>query len=191
MALYTKEQLRQIARSESIFESREFSTRAGLDLAVYDIFLSHSFLDADLVRGLYRDLRRKGYTVYVDWIVDPDLDRKKVTRESAKRVRMRLGSCKSLLLAFSANAELSKWVPWELGVVDGRSKYCGIVPVAETSSDPYERSEYLKLYPVLETYSAFDRSDHRLYVVEGSNEYVELQGWLQGERPVYHSQSIR
>ena len=41
----------------------------------FDIFLSHSFLDKAEVQGLYQELTDFGYSVYVDWVVDPHLDR--------------------------------------------------------------------------------------------------------------------
>src|SRR5947209_3205334 len=49
----------------------------------YDIFLSHSTNDAELVTGMKLTLEDLGYTVYVDWIEDPNLDRSNVTKETA------------------------------------------------------------------------------------------------------------
>ena len=51
------------------------------------IFLSHSFLDKDEVEGLYIELTNQGYSVYVDWIIDPHLDRTNVTKASAKLIQ--------------------------------------------------------------------------------------------------------
>ena len=77
----------------------------------FDIFLSHSFLDQREVKGLYIELTDLGYRVYVDWIADPQLDRNNVTKESAELIRNRMKSSKTLLLAISENAEMSKWMP--------------------------------------------------------------------------------
>ncbi|MCV5191920.1 hypothetical protein OFC03_31740, partial [Escherichia coli] len=37
---------------------------------IYDIFLSHSFLDARKILGLKNYIEGLGYSVYVDWIED-------------------------------------------------------------------------------------------------------------------------
>lgn len=41
----------------------------------YDIFLSHSFDDARVVKVIKELLEEKGFKVYVDWIEDEHLDR--------------------------------------------------------------------------------------------------------------------
>lgn len=119
MAIYTSTYLKNIASEKgSIFENKLFSAQGGAK-DYYDIFLSHSFLDKDEVKGLYLELTDLGYSVYVDWIVDPNLDQSNVTKESAELIRKRMKSSRSLLLAISTNAEMSKWIPWKLGYIDG------------------------------------------------------------------------
>lgn len=49
----------------------------------FDIFLSHSYLDKEDVEGLYIELTRMGFKVYVDWIIDPNLVRTNVTKTTA------------------------------------------------------------------------------------------------------------
>ena len=44
----------------------------------FDIFLSHAIKDADLILGVKTLLEESGFTVYVDWIIDPSLERDKV-----------------------------------------------------------------------------------------------------------------
>ena len=41
----------------------------------FDIFLSHAVKDADLILGVKTLLEESGFTVYVDWIIDPLLER--------------------------------------------------------------------------------------------------------------------
>ena len=41
----------------------------------FDVFLSHARVDEDVVYGAKRELERYGFSVYVDWIVDTQLDR--------------------------------------------------------------------------------------------------------------------
>src|SRR5947209_5028459 len=61
----------------------------------FDIFLSHSYLDADVILGLKEVIKAMGYSVYVDWVNDADLDRSKVDRASAERIRGRLTTSRS------------------------------------------------------------------------------------------------
>jgi hypothetical protein len=56
----------------------------------FDVFLSHSFLDAQLVGGTRNWLRDLGLSVYVYWIEDRQLDRESVTSETATLLRSRL-----------------------------------------------------------------------------------------------------
>jgi hypothetical protein len=66
--------------------------------AHYDIFLSHSFKDAEIILGVKKVIEDLGLTVYVDWIEDADLDRSKVTVKTAAVLRERMKSCSSLVL---------------------------------------------------------------------------------------------
>ncbi len=58
-----------------------------------DIFLSHSYLDANKVLGLKSELEEMGYKVYVDWIDDKQLSREKMTKETAETFRIDKCSC--------------------------------------------------------------------------------------------------
>lgn len=151
----------------------------------FDIFLSHSFLDRNEVEGLYIELTRLGYSVYVDWIIDPHLDRQNVTKASAALVRKRMKSSRSLLLAISVNASISKWMPWELGYVDGRTERCAIIPVSrERYNAPryYKGTEYLSLYPFVRKIPTKGNGE-QLFVIEDSSDYVLFHKWLSGEKP--------
>src|SRR5215471_6166216 len=82
--------------SDVLHEERQrFEKRA------YDVFLSHSNLDARDVLGLCRVLRDQfGLDVYVD-IDDEELDGNEVTRETAQVLRKRMKYCRSLFYAAS------------------------------------------------------------------------------------------
>src|SRR5262249_10573120 len=98
--------------------------------AHYDIFLSHSFNDAEIVLGIKRVMEGLGLTVYVDWIEDADLGRSRVTVKTAAVLRERMKSCSSLVYAHSANSVTSVWMPWELGYFDGlREHQVWILPL--------------------------------------------------------------
>lgn len=84
----------------------------------FDIFLSHSFQDRELVVGTKKLIEDAGYSVYVDWIDDAALDRTAVDRERANHLRTRMQQCETLFYAHTPNAALSRWCPWELGYFD-------------------------------------------------------------------------
>lgn len=116
--------------------------------ATFDVFLSHSFEDAALVLGLKTVIERSRFTVYVDWIDDPQLTRSHVTPATANLLRARMRSCRSLLYAATDNAPQSKWMPWELGYFDGlRQGLVAILPVVRDGAVAFHGQEYLGLYP--------------------------------------------
>jgi hypothetical protein len=117
--------------------------------ATFDVFLSYNINDKDVVRGIYYMLTRMNLKVYVDFIVDPQLNRSEVTKQTAECIQNRLKCSKSLIYAQSSNAAMSKWMPWELGVVDGNTAKCFIMPVQKGYETIGDRQEYLLLYPVI------------------------------------------
>jgi hypothetical protein len=116
---------------------------------LFDVFLSYNINDKDVVKGIYYVLKNMGFKVYVDFMVDPQLDRRSVTKETAECIQSRLKHSKSLIYAQSSNAAMSKWMPWELGVVDGNTSKCFIMPVQKGYEIINSRQEYLLLYPVI------------------------------------------
>jgi hypothetical protein len=191
MSLFTSSYLRNVYNNRTVnlvdgVRRREY---ARAETASFDIFLCHSFLDKEIIGGLYTELTRQGYSVYVDWVVDPHLDRDNVTKESAELIRTRLKNSKSLLLAVSTNANLSKWMPWELGYVDGHTNNCALVPI-ETNNmtvTSFNRREYLLLYPYVKRNGDFST----LYVAESNNTYSTFQDWVKYKtKPRYNMNSI-
>jgi hypothetical protein len=126
----------------------------------FDIFLSHNFLDANVVYGLKTVLEENDFSVYVYW-VDDAAESSKVTPATADRIRRRMQSCKSLLYATSDNAEHSKWMPWELGYFDGIRSKVAICPITRSSS--YDGREYLGLYPFMEKDLWLRKPDGQVY----------------------------
>jgi len=185
MSLFTSNYLKGLSRNKSLNESVQLSAQRTAGHSSFDIFLCHSFLDKDEVEGLYLELTRQGFRVYVDWITDPHLDRDNVTEESAAHIRRRLRSSKSLLLAISHNAQISKWVPWELGYVDGHTQHCALAPVSKDNANrsSFDRSEYLKLYPYVEKPNDLSVFSNRLFAVDSAFKYVDLDSWVKGAAP--------
>ncbi|MEZ5814434.1 MAG: toll/interleukin-1 receptor domain-containing protein [Alphaproteobacteria bacterium] len=151
------------AKSVLSEEAREFKSYKS-----YDIFLSHSFSDADLVLGAKKLLERGGFTVYVDWIEDPHLDRSRVTKETAQHIKERMHSCRRLVYATSENSKDSKWMPWELGYFDGHKPgEVAILPLMESERADFKGQEYLSLYPILRKDGASSYSGSGIELYDG------------------------
>ncbi len=184
MSFYTINDLNQVASTRT-FSQKERIINEAKEYTVFDIFLSHCFLDREVVKALFLDLTSMGFKVYVDWIIDPHLDRANVTKQSAELIRNRMKSSKSLLLAISANATTSKWIPWELGFIDGNTTKCAIIPVFDSSynlPESYLGYEYLKLYPYVKKRNN-KSGESKLWVAENPTTYVVLDDFLKNIRP--------
>jgi len=117
----------------------------------YDIFLSHSYQDAEVIYGIKRIIESIGLKVYVDWINDSGLDRGKVTAQTAQTLRERMQTCSCLVYVHSANATHSVWMPWELGYFDGfKPAHVWILPLVAEYDSEFKGQEYLGLYPPIE-----------------------------------------
>ena len=155
MAYFTKQEARDSARKaklstesyssklESIVESQNYKYH-------FDVFLSHSVKDAELVLGVVHILEDMGQKVYVDWVVDKQLSRDSVTKETAEILRNRMKQSSRLLYLATQNASSSKWMPWELGYFDGlKSGKVAILPLVDSAYGSFQGQEYLGLYPAL------------------------------------------
>jgi TIR domain len=121
----------------------------------YDIFLSHSYQDADVIHGIKSIIEKIGLKVYVDWINDPGLDRGRVTSKTAQILRERMQNCSSLVYVHTPNATQSVWMPWELGYFDGlKPRHVWILPVVSEYDSEFKGQEYLGLYPAVEKLDA-------------------------------------
>src|SRR4051794_866992 len=116
----------------------------------YDIFLSHAAADASLVDQAATRLKAAGYTGYVDRWDDPQLDRSKVNRETAEKLKARMRQCRALVLAVTRHAAQSRWVPWELGYFDGYAGEVFIYPLDDEVRNFGTGQEYLDLYDRLD-----------------------------------------
>lgn len=162
---YASRQIQQIAKSFDFSES-------------YDIFLSHSYDDARIVKQIRDQLATKGYSVYVDWIEDTQLDRGQVSSYSAMVLKNRMNNCASLIYLTSDSAEKSVWMPWELGYMDARTGRVAVAPVLDDeNSEDFEGREYLGIYPYL------DLTADSFYIQSDSSTWVSLDGWMQGQDP--------
>ena len=152
----------------------------------YDLFISHSFSDKDLIFGLKYLFEKSGYDVYIDWINDSQLDRSNVNDKTAQLVKRRIAASKGLAYISTSNSTTSKWCPWELGVADGMSGNVCILPVMDSK---FVGQEYLGIYPYIE----YDKTsgDHRdefwVYDPKDRRKYIVLREWIKGKKPYIHN----
>lgn len=144
-------------------------------LKKYDIFLSHSYKDADFVLQLKTEIEGLGYSVYVDWINDPQLDRTHVNEKTAETLRGRVKYCQCLLYAHTPSSGTSVWMPWELGLADGYTGKVAILPVVK-SNEQYTSQEYLGIYPKAELLRAQSGKDF-IWVIKNGKP-LELNYWI-------------
>jgi hypothetical protein len=143
--------------------------------ARFDVFLSHAFEDAEIIAGVAGLLEDDGLTVYIDWKIDADVDRSKITAANARLLRQRMDHCQTLLYASTSAAPNSKWMPWELGYFDGKSSgKVGILPILQSVASTFIGQEYLGLYPRYE-FLTFRDFPERIGRMTGENEGQSLK----------------
>ena len=175
MALLKESDLSSYLSKGSI--SLEGSYKRSLDHERFDIFLSHSYLDKGLVFGIKNFLEQHGFTVYIDWIDEQELDRSSVDVETAKILRKRMSQCQSLLFATSSNSTNSKWMPWECGYFDGINGKIAILPISKSDEFFFTGQEYLGLYPYIDVLGSC------IWVNSIKLGFCSIEDWLNGESP--------
>lgn len=175
MALLKESDLKSYAVKRSI--SLESASSRQLDYETFDIFLSHSYMDKDLIVRLKNYLEDNGLSVYVDWIDDHQLERESVDSETAQTLRKRMKQCQSLVFATSSNSTTSKWMPWECGYFDGINGKIAILPISSTDENSFEGQEYLGLYPYIDVTSS------TIWINSIKSGYCDIKEWLNGKSP--------
>ncbi|MGH8048677.1 MAG: toll-Interleukin receptor [Chthoniobacterales bacterium] len=138
------------ARAEGVSVEEALRRAAHQRRSQYDIFLSQTIRDAEIVLGVYDLLTEKGYAVFCDWIDAPDANRNEITPANAALVREMMSISDTLLFLDTENADQSLWMCWELGWFDGGKGPVGILPVVTDQQRYYRGREFLGLYPYLE-----------------------------------------
>ena len=154
----------------------------------FDIFLSHSYSDKELILGIKTALENFKYSVYIDWIQDSSMDRANVTKDNALWIKERMKASKCLLYATSSNSSSSKWMPWELGFMDGFKDKVSIFPVSKGYETSYKGNEYLGIYPYIGRAPMSGTNQEYLWVNDQENEniYSEFSTWLNGGKLTAH-----
>lgn len=133
----------------------------------FDVFLSHSSLDANMLLELKACLNSNGLNVYIDWMSDrSSLKRELLQKSTAEVLLKRMNASTTLLYVYTENSNKSCWMPWELGYFHGLGrKICVFVP------EEIERPMYLNLYPdaILE---------EGCFYVKDDDSKIELADWI-------------
>lgn len=169
--------------NENVRLALKYDVAQGKNIKQYDIFLSHSSLDKKFVYTLVQLFNEVGYSVYVDWMVDTQLDRNNVNKDTAQVLRNRMNNSRGLSYVATTNSSNSKWCPWELGYFDGKKNgRCCILPIVE--SQTFLGQEYLGLYPFLD-YEKNNLTGRQEFWVNNQDDgkYVTLKEWLAGKEP--------
>lgn len=179
--ILTESRLRRAAleaRSQPLYEAYTKRSTVFDSAITYDLFISHSFRDKDLVAGLAYLFREAGYTVYIDWINDSKLDRTNVNTDTAKTIKSRIKGSKGTAYIATSNSTSSKWCPWELGVSDGFNGRVCVLPVMDSST--FKGQEYLGLYPYLDYAPIQGTGKYEFWVTDQNNKmkYAILRDWL-------------
>lgn len=147
----------------------------------FDVFLSHSSAEPEqILLGVKNYLEDEGLSVYVDKYTDPQMSPNKVTEETAEVLRHRLRASRSLLYVYSRYSQSSRWMPWELGFMDGADKRIGIVPVAQVTQSSFEGEEYLGLYPYVDQATIKGTRVEKLWINRTRTYYTPLYEWIRG-----------
>jgi hypothetical protein len=187
MATFTESRIRQRAQQKTgtlrkattVLEEEVAATKTK---SSFDIFLSHSTSDAEIILGVKGVLEDYGKTVYVDWLEDPQLDRRNVTAASAEVIRARMRQCKSLVYVHTANSGGSKWMPWELGYFDGFNGAVAILPVTRNREASFEGQEYLGIYPYMDEAPSTGSAVEEIWVNKGSAASRRWGTWISDPR---------
>lgn len=188
MAYLSKKFLNERFANRALFESRRvldsYDTIKG-GQKLFDVFLSYSYPDKEYALKIYYLMIDAGYKVYID-IKDKSLHREDVDKETAERIALIMNRCKSLVYIHTKSATTSKWCPWELGYMSGKSNFrCAVIPLVEDKED-FPRQEFLELYPYVD-YVRDEKGKDEFWVNErGTKKYVSLRSFVNGKNPENH-----
>lgn len=171
--------------SESLLRSLGVHSEVSLDTA-FDVFLSYRTSDWMAAKRLHTRLTDRGFAVYLDAVVDPQLKPDAVTDETARILRTRMDCSESLLFVTTTQSGTSKWMPWELGYCDGARKRVAVFPALPRHEYKhrfrFSGQEYLGLYPWIDEHVSTEGTPE-LWANTSPTKYVEFRSWLCGSDP--------
>jgi hypothetical protein len=171
-------------KPETIVASKSFENIKKGDK--FDIFLSYSYPDKDYALIIFALLIECGFSVYID-IKDDSLNRDSVNKKTATRLATIMDKCRSLIYVHTRSAKASKWCPWELGYMSGKSNFrCAVMPLVE-EKEKYPYQEYLNLYPYVDYEKDRETGKDTFWANRlNSDRYVDLKEFINGKNPYKH-----
>lgn len=136
-------------------------------MKTYDLFLSHSSVDSELLLRLKSVLNHININVYIDWVNDRNALKRELTNvNTANAIIERLKASKALLYVHTDAGLNSRWTPWELGFFHAlKNKVCVYNP------NNIEKPPFLDIYP-----TAILRDE--TFFVELNNELIGFKEWM-------------
>lgn len=137
-------------------------------MKTYDLFISHSSSDSDLILKMKAILNSFGLNVYIDWVSDRNALKRELTNIStAKAIIERLKSSKALLYINTDSSFQSQWTPWELGYFHALKgdRICVYTP------NDTPKPAYIDIYPKVNLVDG-------ILVVETEDGCISLKDWL-------------
>ena len=132
----------------------------------YDVFISHSSKNKDLVSKLRQLLEERfGLSAYIDWDEDEGVQRDEI----ATKVKTALDHSKSLLYVKTSEADDSQWVAWEVGRFDAtKPDNIGVLLIEDDkiTAETWKHREFLKDYQILDK-----TDDIKNFVSEGHTKF--------------------
>jgi hypothetical protein len=156
--------------------NRRYITEAKETSAKANVFLCHSTSDDEHIDRVRLFFREFGSFVYADdydkSLPDPP------TVATAATLKARIADSGRFVVLVSPNSRGSRWIPWEIGVADGKK---GVAPVAilpittNGSEESWTVEHYFGLYPRIRLYD-----DGWCVLDPRDNKRWDLEHWLQG-----------
>ncbi len=137
----------------------------------FDVFISHSVSNAQVVESLVKKLNDMGLVAFVDWKSDrEDLERSKSSAYTADVLRLRMRQSKCLVVIRTKESDSSVWVSWELGYFSALNRKTAIMIVEE---DLDEGPEFVRGLPRVSLNGC------RLEVRGEHGRSYDFKNWLQ------------
>jgi hypothetical protein len=178
VAIFTDTQVRQAGRAAAAQSRSRADSVLAEDQALvsYDVFLSHSIRDAEIVLGVKTILETArrftliGYMTLI-WIEPMSPKSRRIP------IRRRMRQCAMLVYIHTKNSPDSKWMPWELGYFDGLKGKVAIFQITRSGNDEFRGQEYLGLYPYIDRARADSDQRELLWANRNQNEYATFDAY--------------
>jgi hypothetical protein len=156
------------------FSNSRYLGEAKTNSANATVFLSHSSADDEHVDRVVLFFREFDAIVYAD-NYDKTLP-KPPSPATATVLKDRIANTRRFVVLVSSNSRSSRWIPWEIGIADGKKGVAplAILPVtANSDEETWTLAEYFGLYPRIRLFKEeWIVSDPR------DNKYWSLKSWL-------------